>query len=195
MDSFAGFEESSVKSKACSWPKEANAVLDLLELLPCRFLAATPEWLDCPSEVFVRANEKVEATMPMKSERPVCLKNPQEVLAVFEIPSYEMNPELRYKVKPKLGTGQHSGPGQFRYHFAHRRLVRHPKQVVCSIGTVDAFNPKTVQATMGAIGRIHLHYTDLAYLFWLNCPFARLRYLFGWKKSCIKPICKMRASL
>lgn len=35
-------------------------------------------------------------------------------------------------------------------------------QLICSKGTVDCFNPKVVQATMGAIFRIPVHYVDLA---------------------------------
>jgi TrmH family RNA methyltransferase len=33
--------------------------------------------------------------------------------------------------------------------------------VICSIDTVDVFNPKVVQASMGAIGRVNTHYTNL----------------------------------
>ena len=33
--------------------------------------------------------------------------------------------------------------------------------IFCSNGCVDAFNPKTVQATMGALARVQLHYCDL----------------------------------
>ena len=33
--------------------------------------------------------------------------------------------------------------------------------ILCSEDTVDLYNPKTVQATMGAIARIRLHYGDL----------------------------------
>ena len=33
--------------------------------------------------------------------------------------------------------------------------------IICSTETVDAFNPKVVQATMGSISRIKLHYTNL----------------------------------
>ena len=35
------------------------------------------------------------------------------------------------------------------------------KDVVCSKNTVDCFNPKVLQATMGAIFRINVHYEDL----------------------------------
>lgn len=34
-------------------------------------------------------------------------------------------------------------------------------QIVCSNETVDLFNPKVVQATMGSIGRVKVFYTDL----------------------------------
>ena len=34
--------------------------------------------------------------------------------------------------------------------------------IVCSRNTADCFNPKVVQATMGALTRVRVHYTDLA---------------------------------
>jgi len=33
--------------------------------------------------------------------------------------------------------------------------------IICSENTVDAYNPKVVQATMGSIARVNIHYTDL----------------------------------
>lgn len=36
------------------------------------------------------------------------------------------------------------------------------RDVVCSEDTVDCFNPKVVQATMGALARVRVHYTDLS---------------------------------
>ena len=35
------------------------------------------------------------------------------------------------------------------------------ENIFCSAGTADVYNPKTVQATMGAIGRVKVHYVDL----------------------------------
>ena len=35
------------------------------------------------------------------------------------------------------------------------------KDVVCSKNTVDCYNPKVLQATMGAIFRVNVHYLDL----------------------------------
>ncbi len=36
------------------------------------------------------------------------------------------------------------------------------KDVVCSKNTVDCYNPKVLQATMGAIFRVNVHYVDLS---------------------------------
>ncbi|MGX1928992.1 TrmH family RNA methyltransferase [Flagellimonas sp. 2504JD4-2] len=39
------------------------------------------------------------------------------------------------------------------------------KHLVCALGTVDCYNPKVLQATMGSIARVNIVYTDLiAYL-------------------------------
>ena len=35
------------------------------------------------------------------------------------------------------------------------------KQLVCSIETVDVYNPKVIQATMGSIARVNINYVDL----------------------------------
>ncbi|OYX85852.1 MAG: RNA methyltransferase [Flavobacteriales bacterium 32-34-25] len=45
------------------------------------------------------------------------------------------------------------------------------KQVICSKETVDIYNPKVVQATMGSITRVNVSYVDLAeYLSQTNLP-------------------------
>jgi len=80
-------------------------------------------------------------------------------LAVFEIPSYELNSELLHE-NLSLALDNVQDPGNLGtiLRIADWFGIRN---VLCSIGTADAFNPKTVQATMGAIGRIRLLYTDL----------------------------------
>src|SRR5690606_34535800 len=35
------------------------------------------------------------------------------------------------------------------------------QHIICSVGTVDAFNPKVVQATMGSLARVKIYYTSL----------------------------------
>lgn len=36
------------------------------------------------------------------------------------------------------------------------------RDIICSRGTADCFSPKVVQATMGALARVRVHYTDLS---------------------------------
>ncbi len=37
------------------------------------------------------------------------------------------------------------------------------QNIVCSLNTADAYNPKVIQATMGAIAHVNIHYTNLEY--------------------------------
>ncbi|MCX6307992.1 MAG: RNA methyltransferase, partial [Bacteroidia bacterium] len=134
----------------------SKCCLDLMDLLPCHFLAATSTWLEAHPRL--RAVEIVEAT-PDEIRKASLLKNPQEVLAVFEIPTYEFSSE-KLKGNLSLALDNIQDPGNLGtiLRIADWFGIRN---VVCSIGTTDAFNPKTVQATMGAIGRIRILYTDL----------------------------------
>ncbi|GEQ87050.1 RNA methyltransferase [Patiriisocius marinistellae] len=36
------------------------------------------------------------------------------------------------------------------------------EQLVCSLDTVDCYNPKVIQATMGSIARVNVHYIDVS---------------------------------
>lgn len=45
------------------------------------------------------------------------------------------------------------------------------KDLVCSLQTADCYNPKVVQATMGSLANVNIHYTDLkAYLHQTDLP-------------------------
>lgn len=39
------------------------------------------------------------------------------------------------------------------------------KNIICSVGSVDAYNPKTVQASMGSLSRMHITYRNLSEFF------------------------------
>lgn len=89
------------------------------------------------------------------------LTTPQGVLALVYIPD---NSQIDFKKIAK----QHSlvlddiqDPGNLGtiIRTAEWFGIEH---IICSIGTVDAFNPKVVQATMGSLSRVTIHYTALA---------------------------------
>ena len=64
---------------------------DLLGHFPCKLLIATSNWLKMNHSA--TANEIIEVTQEELS-RASLQKTPQEVLAVFVQPSYDLNPEV-----------------------------------------------------------------------------------------------------
>ena len=92
-------------------------VADMLPFYRCQFLAAKPCWMatqgDIPAEELIVADEE-------DIRRASLLKNPQDVLAVFYLPTWNLEED-----------------------------------------TADAFNPKVVQATMGALAHVKVFYTEL----------------------------------
>jgi len=129
---------------------------DLLELLPCRLLVATQEWLDSNSNF--KADEII--TVEKEEIHKISLqKSPQDVLGIFEIPhpTLDFN-QLKGKISLVLDNIQDPGNLGTILRIADWFGIEH---VICSIGTADAFNSKTVQATMGAIGRVKIHYVEL----------------------------------
>lgn len=82
---------------------------------------------------------------------------PPGVLAVFEQPVYELPTILNghYFVLDGL-----QDPGNFGTIIRLSDWFGMP-HIFCSHETVDAFNPKVIQASMGSFTRVQLHYLDL----------------------------------
>ncbi|OFY85550.1 MAG: hypothetical protein A3F72_10290 [Bacteroidetes bacterium RIFCSPLOWO2_12_FULL_35_15] len=111
-------------------------------------------------------NNKIAATIERfeikenELERVSALMAPNEVLAVCETPHYQLEIDS-LKDKLTLLLDEIKDPGNLG------TIIRVAdwfgiENIICSNETVDAFNPKVVQATMGSISRIKIHYTDLS---------------------------------
>lgn len=84
------------------------------------------------------------------------LNTPQTALALFHIPK-NVEPEVKGLVLALDGVRDPGNLGT---------IIRlcdwfGIKSLICSEDTVDCYNPKVVQATMGSISRINIFYTDL----------------------------------
>lgn len=133
---------------------------DLLPLLSCRFLAATPKWL--AQHPATKADEICEVS-DEELRRASIQQHPQEVLAVFEIPQHQLSiNELNKSLSLALDGVQDPGNLGTIIRIADWFGI---ENVICSKDTVDAYNPKTIQASMGAIGRVKVHYCLLPELF------------------------------
>jgi TrmH family RNA methyltransferase len=92
-------------------------------------------------------------------QRISSLSNPNEVLAVCEIPSYTLVPaQLKNKLTLVLDTLQDPGNLGTIIRIADWFGI---ENIVCSNETVEVYNPKVIQATMGSISRVKVHYVDL----------------------------------
>lgn len=84
------------------------------------------------------------------------LNSPNEVLAIFEIPDTDV---VKYDAFTVVLDGVND-PGNLG------TIIRlcdwfGVGQLICSKGTVDVFNPKVVQSTMGSLTRVSIIYSDL----------------------------------
>lgn len=130
---------------------------DLYGHFPCRLLVAVAGW-HAAHPGFV-ADEKLEVSAE-ELARASFLKAPQEVLAVF---GYSEEPVCAVSVASAglcLALDDVQDPGNLGtiIRLADWFGIRH---IFCSLGTADAYNPKVVQATMGALARVKVHYTSL----------------------------------
>lgn len=131
-------------------------VSDLLGTFHCRMLVTTDEWLK------VHPNAQADEIFCVTSEelsRASLLRTPQQVLAVFSQPSYTFDTTLPQK-SLCLALDGVQDPGNLGtiIRVADWFGIEH---IFCSMDTVEVYNPKVVQATMGAIARVKTHYTSL----------------------------------
>lgn len=129
---------------------------DLLGHFSCRLLVATRSWLEKNPKI--NADEIIEVTQEELTKASL-QKAPQEVLAIFEQPVYTMQPEI-VSESLCLALDDIQDPGNLGtiIRLADWFGIEH---IFCSQGTVDVYNPKTIQATMGALARVKLHYCNL----------------------------------
>ena len=136
---------------------------DLLPAFDCTFLAALKEWLDTRREVVETLARKGCAIQEVSAEelqKASLQKNPQDVLAVFHQRQAEGAPEHILKEQLCLGLDGVQDPGNLGtiIRIADWFGIEH---IFCSPDTADLYNPKTVQATMGAMARVCVHYLSL----------------------------------
>lgn len=124
-----------------------------IETLVCTALFAAQH-----PEIRSKVKEIIEADRD-SIQKASLLQNPQEALAIIIQP--ELNaPELNLNTELCLALDFIQDPGNLG------TILRIADwfgidTVICSENTVDVFNPKVVQASMGAIFRIKTWYTDL----------------------------------
>ena len=107
-------------------------------------------------ETFDISDDRLNFVEKSELKKITSLKTPQEVLAVFKIPRQNI-------VKTEglvLALDGVRDPGNLG------TIIRlcdwfGVENLICSLDTVDCYNPKVVQASMGSLARVNITYLDL----------------------------------
>jgi TrmH family RNA methyltransferase len=131
---------------------------DLLPYFRVKYIVATREWLVCNR---VEANEIIEVDGLDEMKKITLLSTPTPVFVVFDRPQYNFDIDVLLNNKELiLALDAVQDPGNLG------TIIRIAdwfgiKNILCSEGTVDVYNTKTIQSTMGALARVKVHYVDL----------------------------------
>ena len=139
-------------------------VIDLLPLLRCRTLVMTEKFRKTLPDYHIEEVHAEEMIIVDKEEIGKISQQhtPQSALAVFYQPAYKLETDsLKDRFSLMLDTVQDPGNLGAIIRIADWFGI---EDIICSEETADVYNPKTIQATMGAIGRVHVHYCNLCAL-------------------------------
>lgn len=124
------------------------------------YIAALPEWIS--ENAKIASGTEYDIVTPDELQRASLQKNPQQVIALFPIPEHRFCTEqLKNELVLMLDGVQDPGNLGTIARIADWFGIRN---IICSTETADIYNPKAVQATMGALARVKFHYTDLLQL-------------------------------
>lgn len=136
-----------------------KCVGDLLETCQAVAVIATGNWFSAHRVALT--GQRCETIQVEESElqKVSFLKCPQQVVAIFKQKHTEIEPdEMANRLVLALDGVQDPGNLGTIVRIADWFGIN---DIVCSRDTVDIYNPKVVQSTMGSIARVNVHYTDI----------------------------------
>ena len=158
------------KRESCFVAEGPRLVGELLGHFRCRALMATADWLAANDDISFAAGQgrevdnrlkdtKIEPLTQAELERVSLQQTPNQVLAIFEIPDDKM-PEPQSLKGLHIALDEVQDPGNLGtiIRLADWFGVEH---IWCSQTTADVWNPKVVQASMGGLARVRVHYINL----------------------------------
>jgi TrmH family RNA methyltransferase len=141
----------------CFLAEGPKIVGDLLSSFHCRLLVCEERWMQENKNTFEA--DEVCCVDAGELHRASLMKTPQEVLAVFEQRKETADTSLpERELCLALDNVQNPGNMGTIVRIADWFGIEH---IFCSPDSADIYNPKTIQATMGALAHVHLHYLSL----------------------------------
>ena len=135
----------------------AKCVFETINSFRCRHLFATQKWIDENKKLAANHDFTIVSTADI--ERMSQLRSPQPVIAVYEIPKLHFAiADIESKLIIALDRIQDPGNLGTIMRIADWYGI---DTIIASTDTVDVYNPKVVQATMGGIARVSVYYVNL----------------------------------
>ena len=146
-----------------------KVVGDMLDSYRAHAIIATDEWLAKQASGTTGLDKTCKWTAEAwgvvtvteeELRRTSFLQHPQQVMALFQMPDESDIADVDPSSQLCLALDGVQDPGNLGtiIRIADWFGIDH---ILCSKETADAYNPKVVQATMGSLAHVHLHYIDL----------------------------------
>ena len=146
-------EQKKFRNREGLFVAEGTKVVgDLLKRYQPHAIFATPAWIAENSQ------SSITSVTDDELRRLSFQQHPQQVLALFPIPEPADLSPLTSHLSLLLDGVQDPGNLGTIIRIADWFGI---SNIICSEDTVDAYNPKVVQATMGSIARVNIIYTNL----------------------------------
>ena len=134
----------------------SKLVSDMSRAFCCRQLFAVDE----TAADFISDKALIQTITRQELNQISLLRNPQDMLALFQIVNRDIDDLNLDDSRLVLALDDIQDPGNLG------TIIRTAdwfgiRNIVCSEHTADVYNPKVVQATMGALARVSVFYTDL----------------------------------
>ncbi len=141
----------------CFVAEGTKIIADLAANLACELLLYTSAKAEFAQQI--NAKKKIlldEATL----KKAATQKSPEGALAVFRKPQTSPTHELQLSNQLSIALDDIQDPGNLGtiIRIADWFGINH---IFCSLSCADAYGPKVVQASMGALARVNIHYLDL----------------------------------
>lgn len=145
------------EEEGCFVAEGTKCVRDTWDYFNCRMIIATKAWYD--ENGHSGHLDKIVFANSQQMQRMSQMSTATDVIAVYDIPEREISDaDIRNSLNVVLENIQ--DPGNFG------TIIRlcdwfGVRNIFCSSNTVDVYNHKVVQATMGAISRVRVKYCKL----------------------------------
>lgn len=154
-------DERKYRKKEGAFKAEGTkCVVDTMDHFELRYFVATSEWLETHADIASSLPDDKLVKAPRRDMAKMSsLVTPPEVIAVYDLPQWELNNDAASS-NLVLALDTIQDPGNLG------TIIRVSDwfgitDIICTPETADCFSPKVIQATMGSISRVRLHYCNL----------------------------------